>query len=112
MRTTQYIGLTDQAKDFVKNLTTVNDCLSDSNIKHVTFGMFDEDVELGAWILPNKGILIEYVVASPWSSGPMLFTGLCGPNGPFTAEGMTWKERETPFEDGSEYDTETGEYYV
>ena len=75
MRTTQYIGLTDAAAQWVKNATR-------SESVQITTGMFDEPV-MGKkyWMPVPKGPNIEYtaeevVQASPWSSGPMIMTHL------------------------------------
>ena len=76
MRQTQYIGLTRQARKFVKQFTPI---LNHSN---KTTGMFNENVPLGMWIGVNqvgKGVLIQEVVQDnniPWDSGPIIFTFL------------------------------------
>ena len=76
MRTTQYVGLTKLAEDFVKNLKELK---SDTS----TFGMFDEKIPLRKWETTEKfkhgrkGECIREVVQSVlWSSGPMIFTCL------------------------------------
>lgn len=76
MRTTQYIGLTDQALDFLRrNGKLIKDVV-------ITTGMFDEEVSGGVWELvapkgPNKALYAkECVQMQPWSSGPMIFTCL------------------------------------
>jgi hypothetical protein len=76
MRETQYIGLTKLAEDYVSNLKELE---SDTS----TFGMFDEDIPLRRWEMPEdykynrEGECIREVVqATPWSSGPMIFTCL------------------------------------
>ena len=76
MRTTQYIGLTKLAEDYVSKLKELK---SDTS----TFGMFDEDILLRRWEMPEdykydrEGECIREVVqVTPWSSGPMIFTCL------------------------------------
>ena len=91
MRTTQYIGLTKRAQDFVADLQPI------AGSKNNTLGMFQEEVPLGEWVgeLPDfvlhtcgikecktfTGVKLPVKVkeieqASPWSSGPMIFTCL------------------------------------
>lgn len=102
MRTTQFIGLTQKCREQVKELTV----FSDSGWH--TFGMFNEDIPLSIY-MDNKGelVAIEYVQACPWSSGPMIFTGLMTPNGPSR---WNWKEDESVKE--HEYDYVKGLYWV
>lgn len=73
MRTTQYIGLTNRAKEFLKTCVEVES-------KSSTFGMFDEQIPLGTWECTSKyeqkWRFTEVLQMSPWSSGPMLFTHL------------------------------------
>lgn len=80
MRTTQFIGLTKEAEDFVKDLKSLP---SDRK----TFGMFGEDIPLRKWEIHPclQGMntseetiqcIREVVQASPWSSGPMIFSCL------------------------------------
>lgn len=74
-RTTQFVGLTSMAREFVKDATILP---SD----RFTLGMFQEMIPLGRWSLvgPFKcrenACIREVVQASPWSSGPMIFTCL------------------------------------
>jgi hypothetical protein len=77
MRSTQFVGLTKVAEDFVKDLEQLE---SD----HSTSGMFEEEIPLRKWVLHPKikswgreGECIREVVQTvPWSSGPMIFTCL------------------------------------
>lgn len=80
MRTTQFIGLTREAEDFVKDLKSLP---SDRK----TFGMFGEEIPLRKWELHSclQGMntseevpqcIREIEQANPWSSGPMIFTCL------------------------------------
>lgn len=41
-----------------------------------TLGMFDEELPLMDYRLPDGRLLEEHEQASPWSSGPMIFTAL------------------------------------
>ena len=105
MRTTQYIGLNARAVDIVTTFIRLD-------ISHSTFGMFEEEVPLGVWQL-DKRLYIEFVQASPWSSGPMIFTALCGPEGLLTES--LWREDPTLSRhhgDGQEYDQVAGTFYV
>ena len=86
-RSTQFIGLTDAAMHYVRNLKPLPSDLS-------THGMFDEEIPLRRWVMPDnrttgKGemerrgddgqlqpCIREVVQAVPWSSGPMIFTCL------------------------------------
>ena len=70
-RSTQYIGLTKEAQEFVDGLVKLD------HIENHTIGMFEEKVPLGAWVDPKTGLgYLEEVQARPWSGGPMIFTYL------------------------------------
>ena len=74
MRMTQYIGLTQKAKDWLKTLELIP-----QNQKPNTLGMFDEHVDLKYWVGFVEDCLCEVwevVQMSPWSSGPMFLTQL------------------------------------
>ena len=108
MRTTQYIGLTQTAKNFVEKFGIRKDT------KNATTGMFDEEIPLGEWDAKdefrNMASFKEIEQLAPWSSGPMIFTCL----------EITYKngQKGTAFEwhcDPSimnEYDSASGGYYV
>ncbi len=86
-RETQFIGLTEAAMRYVKNLVSLESDL-------VTHGMFDEEIPLRRWKMPEnkttgEGVwnpertdgqltpcVREVVQCVPWSSGPMIFTCL------------------------------------
>jgi len=75
-RSTQFIGLTKEATKYVKSLESL---ASDTK----TLGMFNEKITLGKWKLPKEfssdrpdACIREIVQATPWSSGPMIFTCL------------------------------------
>ena len=106
MRCDQYVGLTKEAKTWVKNN------FKKSQIK--TYNMCHQAFNSE----PLKGLLIkdgdvtykELVQCSPWSSGPMYFTCI----GAFNQNGLIgtmfqWKENPDIV---YEYDEVTGEYYV
>lgn len=84
MRTTQYIGLTKAASDFVQDLKALK---SDRK----TSGIAGEDIELQRWEChpmfkhavardrrdrKQLSCVREKVQMTPWSSGPMIFTCL------------------------------------
>jgi hypothetical protein len=118
-RSTQYIGLTDSAEEFVtkycERIPTENK----------TSGMFGEDVPLGEWKLneaakesfasswARKDTLVvqEVVQTSPWSSGPMIFTCLmfAGEDGDYM---FTWVLNPLLKLEHLEYDEKTGTYWV
>lgn len=89
-RSTQYIGLTKAADDFIKkgftpeldNLQVLERKYNDKDIyweKRSAAGMFDEEIPLGTWrrTFSGRDVLIREVLqTSPWSGGPMLFTCL------------------------------------
>lgn len=102
MRCTQFIGLTSKCKEQVAELTNI------PTRGWVTFGMFNEDIPLGVYYRTDGSLAaIEYVIACPWSSGPMIFTGLITPNGPSE---WNWKEDESV--GPAQYDTVEGKYWV
>jgi hypothetical protein len=72
-RTTQFIGLTKRAEQFIAKLAVM---APDSYIT----GMFDEEIPLRKWQVDGyyfrMGIIREVVQMAPWSSGPMIFTCL------------------------------------
>lgn len=56
------------------------------------YGMFDEEIPLNNYRLPDGRLLEEHVQAEPWSSGPMIFTALKH-NGEWVEESL-WPEKE------------------
>ena len=110
-RSTQWIGLTRLGWAFVKDLKTLP---SDKNIE----GMFEETIPLGKWEGPtlyNKNTVIREVVqASPWSSGPMIFTSLTieyyqDDKVVTTANCFQWIEDPTLT---TEFDYKTGRFWI
>lgn len=101
MRTTQFIGLTKKCREQVADLNAI------PARGWSTSGMFNEDIPLNLYYHKDGSLVaIEYVIASPWSSGPMIFTGIMTPNGP---SAYNWIEG-TP--EDKEYNYETGRFYV
>lgn len=98
MRTTQFIGLTKNAKSFVAAL---HEILS----ARTTTGMFDEEIGLLSWIDEGMDAYDEIVQVVPWSSGPMIFTCLLC-NGKRMFE---WLEDESV---KGEVDFEGGKYWA
>ena len=116
-RTTQYVGLTQDALNYVQKHS-----LGEEDVV-ITAGITLEPVYGKIYHLPphkgpNKGLYLREVVqASPWSSGPMIFTCL---------HAVLVKERDdqevvlgdwfqwvlNPDCSGIEYDRERGHYYV
>lgn len=68
-RSTQFIGLSDSADEFVSGLEVFG-------VGDDTTGMFDEKIPLGQWRDKNGFIYREVVQTEIWSSGPMIFTCL------------------------------------
>jgi hypothetical protein len=74
-RSTQYIGLTNKAKDWLSQ----NGFIEVPNPEQNSLGMFDEHIPLGMWkgkLRGRKVIIKEICQEIPWSSGPMIFTNL------------------------------------
>ena len=100
MRTTQYIGLTNAAKEFVKDFAKTP--------IEVTTGMFDDPVIGHEFISPDGHKYIELLQCSPWSSGPMIFTCLLDDK---TEKRMfMWKEDKSV--SGKEFDRDLGLLWV
>jgi len=82
-RSTQYIGLTKEAKKIVKSFVPVVES------RNWTCGMFGEEVPLGEWF-DGESYVREEVQLDPWSGGPMIFTCLSKYKAP--ARGTTSEE--------------------
>jgi hypothetical protein len=99
MRTTQFIGLSEAARQLVAGDSVVDyvDHIerrhADGTVTHhvetvyrstvaqeesggFAFGMFEEEIPLSRFTLPDGRTLVEDVQAQPWSSGPCIFTAL------------------------------------
>ena len=83
-RSTQLIGHTNAALDFITNLEEVN-------IIGEVIGMFGESVYTLHEYFNNKNgeTYKEFIQFSPWSSGPMIFLALKNIR---TGEILGWKE--------------------
>ena len=113
-RSTQFIGLTQEAEDFVKGLKSLP---SDNK----TFGMFGEDIPLRRWELHPKlkgmNTSEEYIQCireiqqeAPWSSGPMIFTCLeVDLSNGFIYKIFEWVHN--PLVE-NEYDKEKGQFWI
>jgi len=112
MRTTQFIGLTKRAQDYVHGLKLLE---SDTQ----TLGMFEEEIDLRRWQIsgdfkddrfPDRCIR-EIVQATPWSSGPMIFNCLeVDLNNGAKVKMLQWID--DPALRGTEYDCDTGRFWV
>lgn len=112
-RSTQFIGLTQEAEEYVKNLEQLE---SDSN----AVGLFEE-IPLRKWKLPEEDFkciknkenifLREVVQECLWSSGPMIFTCLevSYENGE-PAKFLQWIN--DPRVRNQEYDIKQGKFWV
>lgn len=89
MRCTQFVGLSEEASAFLDENASVvgaNPCPHcgeptvqvKETIKdgRYTYGMFEEELSLSTYRLKDGRIAKEIVQASPWSSGPVIFTCL------------------------------------
>jgi len=113
-RSTQYIGLTQKAKNWL------DDHCEPMESDNSTFGMFGEKVPLGQWKCNNfpgwenweRDIIVrEIVQETPWSGGPMIFTCLEADyqNGG-RSEMFEWVHN--PGVGEEEFDVRTGELWV
>ena len=116
-RSTQFIGLNSFARDFVKNA---------KRKEHypMTHGMFGEDIYGTIYYLDPKfpgkwcWILKEVVQTMPWSSGPMIFTRFhltvreIEGRRKSSDMGLIFTWMEDPSLAESEFDYETGRYWV
>ena len=69
-RSTQFIGLSFKALDYVATLEEFEE-------ERYTYGMAGEEVPLKTWKDTKRGWIVrEQVQTVPWSSGPMIFTFL------------------------------------
>jgi len=119
MRCTQFIGLTQRAEEYVKNLKSLE---SDGKAA----GMFpEEEINLRRWEVPSDfkndihhgRCIREVVQAVPWSSGPMIFTCLeldfnNSPGTPDAARVKMLQWIDDPKVKGLEYDQETGRLWI
>lgn len=120
-RSTQFIGLTEAARRYVKNAER-------RELYEMTSGMFGEPIMGTIYHMtppagPNAGYYLKEVVQdTPWSSGPMIFTRLkpflvkeCGQVLGEDEEGgeyFSWVLDPTLKDEHMEVDQTTGRYYV
>ena len=89
MRCTQWVGLSVEARDFLdKNANTIGsrpcphcgkhteEVMETVKVDACATGMFGEELPLEAWKLKDGRVAQEVEQASPWSSGPVIFTCL------------------------------------
>ena len=113
MRTTQYIGLSNAAREWldehaakeevrtrrinqrngVSYLSKIEQIERAGESKFKATGMFDENVPLESYVLKDGRVVHERVQAEPWSSGPMIYTALAWPNGQWVKKSL-WDESE------------------
>ena len=115
MRTTQFIGLKGRATALVKPINKVvgtqtvikrfNDGreekvetnIVENQVKRetygMTYGMFDEEIPLNRYTLPDGTVYQEFVQACPWSSGPMIFLAFQDKDGKPVQESL-WTDDE------------------
>ena len=104
MRMTQYIGLPHGADDFLLDNVAKKDAslcphcgkpttaVPDQWTHGHAAGMFDDkEIALQAYRLRDGRVVREIEQASPWSSGPMVFTMLVAEDGTTLFE---WKDSE------------------
>ena len=107
-RRTQFIGMTKEAEQYVKDLIEV------PKLARSAYGMFDEEIPLHAYKDVDGTILIETVQCEPWSHGLMIFTSLsrfqCELELKFVRNEFEWIS--DPAVRGFEYDRATGTFYV
>lgn len=113
-RSTQYIGLNKYALNYVKDAISVEKY-------EMASGLCDEIIYGNIYHMPvdgsNKDFLLKEIVQTiPWSSGPMIFTHLkpilikkCEQICDDLGEYFSWMIDPSII---SEYDFETGRYYV
>jgi len=86
---TQFVGISPRAKKYIKNnckkdlIEVFKNGILDKSYEtpvkepgHITFGMFEEEIQLFSYVLKDGSIIVEVEQASPWASGPVIFTCL------------------------------------
>ena len=113
-RSTQYIGLNDYAKEWVKKAVK-------TDTYEMTTGMFEEPVLGRIYTMPtekygNAIVAKEVVQASPWSSGMMIFTHLeltlVRESGEEEGFDTAFSWMADPSVASQEYDRTTGRFYL
>jgi hypothetical protein len=107
MRMTQLIGLSERAKQFLidhakhdelclmRNRKVENEWMDPRRVdgKYESIGMFGEKIPLTGYDMNNGSVVYEKEQASPWSSGPMIFTALTNGDGQWIDE-TKWTSKE------------------
>lgn len=107
MRCDQYIGLTKEAREWVKRNFDKNQI----SYYDMAEQAFDPEPLQGYLIQDDESIYKEVVQCSPWSSGPMYFTCIGAFNKKNELIGYMFQWKENP-NMTDEYDMEKGEFYV
>ena len=96
IRMTQWVGLRDDAEAWlnqncvnIKKFDTCPHCGGEINVRYIAscrkyanaYGMNDEELSLYIYDIKDGTTLKEVEQASPWSSGPVIFTCLEDENG-------------------------------
>lgn len=116
MRTTQFIGLNDYARKWLEQRKLLY-----QTTVIIGYGMFEEPIHGLVCHLesdyPDVNVYLkisEVIQASPWSSGPMIFTHLKAElqkkEGSLCDMGFYFSWMMDPSLKGQEYDYETGRY--
>ena len=106
MRTTQFVGLTSDADNWLKEnvrITKRRCSCPDCQHEHITevveeeyditYGMCEDSFPLNKYQLKSGEWVYEYVQADPWSSGPVIFLALRQENGSPIPESL-WSQEE------------------
>jgi len=104
MRMTQFIGLSDKAKKYINDegksdlIEVFKNGILDRSYKmpvreagNVTFGIFEDEIQLFNYTLNDGSVLMESEQTSPWALGPIIFTYLENKAGIHIGE---WTEEE------------------
>jgi hypothetical protein len=113
---TQFVGLNDRAKLLIQGepvydhkMTVIREypngeekreekdiyvsSIKESKGDYKAFGMFEEEIQLSNYTFPDGKVWKEKEQASPWSSGPMIFTALVDENDEWI-EDSKWTDEE------------------
>jgi len=110
-RSTQWIGLTARGQAFVVGLKSLpSDKRADGMFETIPLGKWEAPASLGE----KAKIVREVVQASPWSSGPMIFTMLVieyhqSGGDVFTEDCFQWIQDPTVT---AEFDQKNGSFWV
>ena len=104
MRTVQFVGLSDKAKKYIEDegkndlMEVFKNGILDRSYNmpvrepgNITFGMFEEEIQLFNYTLNDGSILMESEQTSSWALGPIIFTYLENEAGTHIGE---WTEEE------------------